>query len=281
VSTEGRRHDRDRGDHLWVVEEAADVVRPEPRVTLPEDAADTDRWGRSEEVVRRVGPAVDFLYDRWFRTEVEGLDKIPAGGALLVSNHAGALPPDAVQIMWAIRRELDRRVYMMGEHVFGRLPVAGWMFRRIGGVEADPSTARKLLGEEGQLGLVFPEGTKGTGKHWSERYRLQRFGRGGFVRVAMDAGVPIVPVAVLGAEEAMPIFGRLDGLAGMLGLPYVPVTSMVWLPVKFRIRVLDPIDVHLGHSDDHTQQMVSEDVRAVIQRTLIDLLAQRRSVIWG
>lgn len=281
MRTEGRKQDRDRGDHLWVVEEAADVVKPEPRVALPQDTPDTDRWGRSEDTIRRVGPAFDFLYDHWFRTEVEGLEKIPPGGALLVSNHAGALPPDAIQIMWAIRRELDRRVYMMGEHVFSRLPVAGWMFRRIGGVEADPSTARKLLGEEGHLGLVFPEGTKGTGKRWSERYRLQRFGRGGFVRVAMDAGVPIVPVAVLGAEEAMPIFGRFDGLANMVGLPYVPVTSLVWLPVKFRIRVLDPIDVHLGHSDDHTQQVVSEDVRAVIQAALVELLGHRRSVIWG
>lgn len=264
-----------------MVEEAADVVRPEPRVTLPEDGPDVDRWGRSEEALRRVGPAIDFLYDHWFRTEVEGLENVPAGGALLVSNHAGALPPDAIQIMWAIRRELERRVYMLGENIFSRLPVGGWVFRRIGGVEAAPSTARKLLGEEGQLGLVFPEGTKGTGKRWSERYRLQRFGRGGFVRVAMDAGVPLVPVAVLGAEEAMPIFGRLDGIAAMFGVPYVPLTSMVWLPVKFRIRILEPIDVHLGHSDDHTQQVVADDVRTLIQNALVDLLGRRRSVIWG
>ncbi|MFN8104454.1 MAG: lysophospholipid acyltransferase family protein [Acidimicrobiia bacterium] len=281
MATEGRSRHGDRGEHLWVVEEAADVVRPEPRVHVPEDVSDTDRWGRSEDVLRRVGPAFDFLYDRWFRTEIEGLDNVPAGGALLVSNHAGALPPDAIQIIWAIRRELDRSVYVLGENILSRLPVAGWIFRRIGGVEAAPSTARKLLGEEGRLGLVFPEGTKGTGKRWTERYRLQRFGRGGFVRVAMDAGVPIVPVAVLGAEEAMPIFGRLDGLANMIGVPYVPLTSLVWLPVKFRIRVLEPIDVHLGNSDDHTQQMVSEDVRSVIQNALIDLLGRRRSVILG
>lgn len=274
-------HPPERGEHLWVVEEPADVVRPKVTVRVPEERVAADRWGRSEEFIGRLSPAVDFLYDHWFRTEAEGLENIPEGGALLVSNHAGALPPDAIQIMWAIRRTSGRKVYMLGENVFSRLPVAGWMFRRLGGVEAAPATAKKLLGEEGELGLVFPEGTKGTGKRFTQRYRLQRFGRGGFVRVAMDAGVPIVPVAVLGAEEAMPVFGNLGTMARMIDVPYVPLTSLVWLPVKFRIRFLPPLDVHLGHSDDHTQQMVADDVRGLIQKNLVELLGRRRSVLFG
>jgi len=279
VSSEGRPPQP--GDHLWVVEEPADVVRSAPAVAIAETDIAADRWGRSEEFIGTISPALDFLYDRWFRTDAEGLEHIPDSGALLVSNHAGALPPDAVQIMWAIRRALDRKVYMMGENILSRMPVAGWMFRRIGGVEAAPTTARKLLGEEGQLGLVFPEGAKGTGKPYTERYRLQRFGRGGFVRVAMDAGVPIVPVAVLGAEEAMPVLGNFESLARMFDVPYVPITSLVWLPVKFRIRFLPAVDVHLGPSDDHTQQMAADDIRTMIQESLVELLGRRRSVIFG
>jgi 1-acyl-sn-glycerol-3-phosphate acyltransferase len=240
-----------------------------------------DRWGRSEHFVETITPIADFLYDRYFRVEVDGIDNIPDSGALLVSNHAGALPPDALQIVWALRRHLHRHVYMMGDHLLARIPVLSTMFRRIGGVEADPETARRLLGVEGQLGLVFPEGTKSTGKPVRRRYRLARFGRGGYIRVAIDAGVPIVPVAVVGAEEAMPVLANIGVLARALRMPYVPVTTFVWLPAKFHLRFLEPVEVASGASDDHTVQVVSDAIREMIQAALFDMLSKRRWVLFG
>jgi 1-acyl-sn-glycerol-3-phosphate acyltransferase len=162
--------------------------------------SDVDEWGRSahmREIARQVyGP----LYRTWHRVEWEGLDHLPTeGGALLVSNHAGAIPADAAAIMHGIETELDRPVYGLADEMFKRLPVVGTMWSRVGGVLAHPDNAYRLLREQGQLALVFPEGTKGTGKHYRERYQLRRFGRGGFVQIAMRAGVPVIPIAVVGA----------------------------------------------------------------------------------
>ena len=153
--------------------------------------SDVDEWGRSEhmrELARRIyGP----LYRSWFRVEWEGLEKIPTeGGALLVSNHAGAIPADAPAIMHGIEEELGRPVYGLADEMFKRMPVVGTMWSRVGGVLAHPDNAYRLLREQQQLALVFPEGTKGTGKTYGERYQLRRFGRGGFVQIAMRAGVP-------------------------------------------------------------------------------------------
>jgi len=267
--------------HLHSIDDVGDVLGGVRAATGHNPIDDVDRWGRSQDFVEQVAPVMDFLYDRWFRTEVEGMDNVPDGGALLVANHAGALPPDAPQIQWAVRRNVGRNVYMMGENLFSRLPMVGWAFRRAGGVEAAPHTAQMLLAEEGQLGLVFPEGTKGTGKHVSRRYQLQRFGRGGFVRVAMEAGVPIVPVAVLGAEEAMPVFANVRPLARLTGMPYAPVSPLVWLPVKFRIRFLEPLRVDDGPTDDHSVQLLSDSVRDAIQEALNEMLARRRWVFFG
>ena len=170
-----------------------------PRPTSPTGStdprrSDVDEWGRSEhmrELARRVyGP----LYRSWHRVEWEGLEKIPTdGGALLVSNHAGAIPADAPAIMHGIEEELGRPVYGLADEMFKRLPVVGTMWSRVGGVLAHPDNAYRLLREQEQLALVFPEGTKGTGKTYGERYQLRRFGRGGFVQIAMRAGVPVVP----------------------------------------------------------------------------------------
>ena len=194
----------------------------------------------------------DPVYRRWFRVEWEGIDKIPRrGGALIVANHAGAIPPDAPVIMHGIETELGRPVYGLADALFRQVPVVGTLWSRFGGVVANPDNAYRLLRECQQLVLVFPEGTKGTGKLYSQRYRLRRFGRGGFVEVAMRAGVPVVPVAVIGAEEAMPIVWQSDRLAQALGLPYAPVTLnallfgplglALYLPAKIRLRVLDPV----------------------------------------
>ncbi len=172
------------------------------------------------ELVRR---AFDPLYRNWFRVEWEGLDKIPTdGGALLVANHAGAIPSDAPVIMHGIETELERPVYGLAEYVFRTMPVVGTLWARTGGVTAHPDNAYRLLREQQQLALVFPEGTKGTSKPYTERYQLRRFGRGGFVEIAMRAGVPVVPIAVVGSEEAMPILFKVPSLARALGVPYVP-----------------------------------------------------------
>ena len=147
------------------------------------------------------------------------------GGALLVANHAGAIPSDAPVIMHGIEKELERPVYGLADYFFRTLPVVGTLWARSGGVSARPANAYRLLKEQQQLALVFPEGTKGPSKSFTDRYQLRRFGRGGFVEIAMRAGVPVIPIAVVGSEEAMPVLFRLPSLARVLGVPYFPITA--------------------------------------------------------
>src|SRR4051795_12371250 len=173
-------------------------------------------WGRSERIEGLIDrTAVEFLYRYWFRVEVEGIDNVPSdGGALLVSNHAGALPPDASMIAKAIKEEHSRPrpLYLTMEHFFKGYPGFSMLLPKIGAVPAHPSNVHRLLYDEQQLVLVFPEGRKGTEKLYKDRYRLRRFGRGGFVEAAMRARAPIVPIAVVGAEEAAPVFAQVKPL---------------------------------------------------------------------
>ena len=246
---------------------------------------DVDEWGRSErmrEVARRL---YDPIYRKWFRAEWEGLERIPTeGGALLVANHAGAIPPDAPVIMHGIETELGRPVYGLADHMFRNLPFVGTMWSRVGGVVAHPDNAYRLLHDQGELVLVFPEGIKGPGKHVSERYRLRRFGRGGFVEIAMRAGVPIVPIAVVGAEESMPVFAKSTTLARSLGLPYIPLT-VGYLPAKFRLRVLEPVRFDVEPDlDRYSRSRImdeSEAIRQRIQDELHAMLKTRRSIWFG
>jgi 1-acyl-sn-glycerol-3-phosphate acyltransferase len=245
-------------------------------------------------MARRLGSPV---YDHWFRVEWKGLEKIPtSGGALLVANHAGAIPPDAPMIMHGIEEELGRPVYGLADNWFRTLPVAGTLWSRGGGVAAHPDNAHRLLHDNGELALVFPEGTKGTSKTLNERYRLRRFGRGGFVESAMRAGVPVVPIAVVGAEEAMPTLYRSRLGARLLGLPYLPLTvnhllfgpllgSVAYLPAKFRLCVLDPVtfDVEPGLERYPRGRIMdeAEAIRSNLQETLFAMLAERRSIWFG
>ncbi len=195
-------------------------------VPAAEPGREVDDWGRSQRVFDLVEPLLDFYYRYWFRVEVEGVENVPSsGGALIVSNHSGALPPDAPMIMQAIRHEHPepRPLYMLGENWFKGYPGVGMLANKIGLVGAHPANAQRLLGDEGRLVLVFPEGQKGSRKLFWQRYKLRRFGRGGFVRTAMRAGVPIVPTAVIGAEEAMPIFAHVPLLQRLTGLIYFPI----------------------------------------------------------
>ena len=258
--------------------------------------SDVDEWGRSEHMRAIARRLYDPIYRNWFRVEWEGLEKIPTdGGALLVANHAAAIPSDAPVIMHGIETELERPVYGLADNYFRSLPVVGTFWSRLGGLPAHPDNAYRLLREQKQLVLVFPEGAKGPAKVYSERYQLRRFGRGGFVEIAMRSGVPVVPIAVMGAEESMPTLFRVPHLASMIGAPYVPVTANMlafgpagigmYFPAKFKLRVLDPVhfDVPAGQ-DRYSKSRVmdeSEAIRDRIQSALYDMLRHRRSVWFG
>jgi 1-acyl-sn-glycerol-3-phosphate acyltransferase len=273
----------------------------DPRSLLP--AIEPDRqvtdWGRSERVEGLFDATLyEFLYHYWFRVEVEGIENVPStGGALLVSNHAGALPPDAPMIAKAIKEEHSRPrpLHLTVEHFFKGYPGLAMLVNKLGGVPAHPANVHRLLCDEEQLVLVFPEGRKGTEKLYKDRYRLRRFGRGGFVEAAMRARVPIVPIALIGAEEAMPTFAQVGLLRRLTGLIYFPITPLfphfgpllgaAYLPAKFKIRFLEPIPTdqwgERPWDDKGLVQTVAEDVRARIQDALVDLVAHRRSIWFG
>jgi 1-acyl-sn-glycerol-3-phosphate acyltransferase len=277
------------------------ATRSDLRDLLPGIEAErrVDDWGRSERIEGLLDRTiVDFYYHLWFRCEVEGIEHVPSdGGALLVSNHSGALPPDAPMIAKAIKEEhpRPRPLNITVEHFFKGYPGFSMLLPKIGAVPAHPANVHRLLYDEGKLVLVFPEGRKGTEKLYKDRYRLRRFGRGGFVAAAMRAKAPIVPVALVGAEEAQPIFAHLTALRKLTGLLYFPVTPLFphfgplgmlgYLPAKFRIRFLEPVRTDdMGEApweDRGLVQTVAHDIRAMIQDELFDMVGSRRSVWFG
>ena len=253
---------------------------------------DEDDWGLDEEFAEAALPFLEFLYDRWWRVEAEGVPLVPSHGrALLVANHAGILPWDAAMIGVALQREhpLPR---------FPRFTVLDWAYdlpyvsvaiRKLGGVPASPYNALRLLDEE-QLVAVFPEGTRGTQKLYRERYRLQRFGRGGFVEIALQAQAPIVPVAIVGSEEIHPKLAEARPLARATGAPFFPITptfpalgplGLVPLPSRWRMEFCEPIDLSEFGPDAAADRALvfelSEHVRDLIQRKVWENLARRRS----
>jgi len=286
-------------DTIDLTERRALVHVPAVREDAPDHdprLGDVDEWGRSENIRALARRLYDPIYRRLFRVEWEGLEKLPEGPALLVANHAGAIPSDAPVIMHGIEEELGRPVYGLADHLFKTVPVVGTLWARAGGVIAHPDNAYRLLREKRELVLVFPEGSKGPGKTYAERYQLRRFGRGGFVQIAMRAGVPVVPIAVVGAEESMPILFNLAPIAKLLGLPYAPVTanslvfgpllgSVAYFPAKFKLRVLDP--VHFDVPPDQPRYSKSrimdesEAIRQQIQEALFEMLQHRKSVWFG
>jgi 1-acyl-sn-glycerol-3-phosphate acyltransferase len=263
-------------------------VEPERRLT---------DWGRSERVEGLFDATlIEFFYRYWFRAEVEGIENVPAsGGALLVSNHSGALPPDAPMIGKAIKEEHThpRPLNITVEHFFKGYPGFSVLLPKIGCVPAHPANVHRLLRDEEQLVLVFPEGRKGTEKLYKERYRLRRFGRGGFVEAAMRAQAPIVPVCVIGAEESAPIFAHLNPLARLTGLTYFPITPtfphlgllgmLGYLPAKFKIRFLEPFHFEAEglQEDKSLVQTVAHEIRARIQENVWEMVKKRKSVWFG
>jgi 1-acyl-sn-glycerol-3-phosphate acyltransferase len=294
------RHGLEQGP-IGVPGAAADALASLPRElrgaldrALKRAAGDyeEDEWGFDEEFAVALRPLLDFLYERWWRVETTGVANVPwAGRAMLVANHAGILPWDGTMMSLAIQREHPRPRYprfLVLDWAF-TLPFVSTTMRKVGGVVASPYNASRLL-EQDELVAVFPEGAKGAGKDFSERYRLQRFGRGGFVEIALRAGAPIIPVAVVGSEEIYPKVGESRIMARVMGAPYFPITptfpllgplGTIPLPSKWRIEFGEPIRTDTfgaATADDRTLVFeLSERVRDEIQRMVYENLVRRGS----
>jgi 1-acyl-sn-glycerol-3-phosphate acyltransferase len=253
-----------------------------------------DEYGFDAEITERFFyAAVRPIADKWFRVEVRGADNIPAeGGALVVSNHSGTVPVDGLVTGVSIHDHTGRHLRPLGADLVFRLPIVGELARRGGATLACNEDAERML-RGGELVGVWPEGFKGIGKPYSDRYKLQRFGRGGFVSAALRTGVPIVPCSVVGAEEIYPLVGNIPSLARLLGVPYIPITpffpllgplGLVPLPSKWIIEFGEPIRTDSyddGAADDPMLVFnVTDQVRETIQQTLYSLLMQRRSVFY-
>jgi 1-acyl-sn-glycerol-3-phosphate acyltransferase len=235
------------------------------------------------------------LYERYFRVEARGLERVPAeGGALIVANHSGTLPLDALMTQVALwdHHPAERHLRMLAADVVFTTPYVGEFARKAGHTLACNPDAQRLLAG-GEVVGVWPEGFKGIGKPFAERYRLQRFGRGGFVSAALRTGTPIIPTAIVGAEEIYPKLGDLKPLARLLNLPYFPLTptfpwfgplGLVPLPSKWYIVFGEPIDTSgydpAAAEDPMLVFNLTDQVRETIQDTLYRVLLQRRSVFF-
>jgi 1-acyl-sn-glycerol-3-phosphate acyltransferase len=233
------------------------------------------------------------LAQKWFRVEVRGAEFIPdTGGALIVANHSGTLPLDGLITQLMVKDHAGRPLRTLAADLVFQTPFVGELARKSGATLASNDDAERLLGR-GELVGVWPEGFKGIGKPFGERYKLQRFGRGGFVSAAMRTGVPIVPCSIVGAEEIYPLVGNIASLARLLGVPYLPITpffpllgplGLIPLPSKWLIEFGEPIrtdEFPEGAADDPMLVFnVTDQVRETIQQTLYSLLMQRRSVFF-
>src|SRR4030088_1910292 len=254
-----------------------------------------DDFGFDPAFTKRVEGIALWLYRKYWRVEVEGIQNVPAHGrALLVANHAGMMPYDGAMIRTAIMADhpQPRHARMLVVDWAFAMPYMNMLLERTGNVLAHPDNATALL-ERDQLVGVFPEGVKGAAKLFRDRYRVQRMGRGGFVQVALRTGSPIIPVAVVGSEDVHPVMVNLKPLARLLGLPLAPITptfpwlglaGVIPLPSKWLIAFGKPIDVsHFGPDAANDARLVlelSEEVRSWIQSTLHRLLGRRRTIFF-
>jgi 1-acyl-sn-glycerol-3-phosphate acyltransferase len=243
-----------------------------------------------------VRPLLRFFFKSWFRVEVSGIENLPStGAALLVANHAGVVPFDGLMLSVAVHdnHPAERDLRLLAADMVFDLPVVGGAARKAGHTMACTTDAQRLLAS-GELTAVFPEGYKGLGKRFADRYRLQRFGRGGFVTAAIRTKAPIIPCSIIGSEEIYPMLTDLRLLARLFGLPYFPITplfplagpaGLVPLPSKWRIAFGEPIDTADYAASDAEDPMVTfeltDQVRETIQQTLYRLLAGRRNIFFG
>ncbi len=247
-----------------------------------------DRWGMDRRLAERAVPVLDFLYQSWWRVETRGLEALAAGPAMVVANRGGALPWDALVLRLAFQRA-GRDLRPLLDDAGLALPILGAALQRLGAVRATPEGAGQLLATGVAVG-VFPEGTRGWEKPWSERYRLQRFGRGGFAKVALRAGVPIVPCAIVGGEEATPPAARPGWLGEFLGLPFLAMApglplgplGLLPLPSRWTVRCGEPLETRgLGPGQADDPAAVAElagSTRDAVQRLLDEAVAARKSV---
>jgi 1-acyl-sn-glycerol-3-phosphate acyltransferase len=250
-----------------------------------------DEFGFDAEWTEKVFlPLLRPLVQSWFRVEVRGIENVPSTGpALLVSNHAGTMPLDGMVLQTIVYDEIARHVRLLGADLIFKTPYSHDLARRTGTTLASQEDAERLLAGD-QLVAVFPEGFKGLGKPYVDRYKLQRFGRGGFVSAAVRASVPIIPVSIVGSEEIYPLIASAPGLARAMGVPYFPVTplfpwlgvlGLIPLPSKWIIEFGEAIatdELSPGAADDPMVVFnVTDQVRETIQHTLYALLMQRRS----
>jgi 1-acyl-sn-glycerol-3-phosphate acyltransferase len=266
------------------------------RLGMRNRSEEVDDFGFDPVYEERVMPIFNFLYDRYFRVECRGVGNIPPEGrCLIVGNHSGTIPYDGAMLKVAVKKEhpKPRDVRWLAEDFIFHFPFLGSFSNRIGAVRACQENAERLLRQEA-LVAVFPEGIKGIGKLFKDRYKLQRFGRGGFIKLCLRTNTPVVPVAVVGAEETHPMLLRVHSLADMLGLPYIPVTpTFPWLgplgllpaPTKWKIVFGEPQSFE-GYGpeaadDEILVGQLAEQVRGTIQAMLDRTVGERHSVWFG
>ncbi len=274
----------------------ANLARLQSALYFAWHSDDVDDFGSDRRFTETLQPFVEFLYSVWWRVETTGIEHVPGRGpGLIVTNHSGVLPYDGLMVKLAVLHEHPARrdCRMLALDMFALLPVLAPLLAKSGSVRANPENGERLL-KQGELVGVFPEGVKGVGKYYKDRYRLARFGRGGFVRIALRAGAPIIPCAVVGAEEIHPVIGKAEWVGRPLGFPYFPITptfpllgplGLVPLPTKWSIDFADPMDLSQygpeAADDPILVNRLAEEVRSIIQRLIDGRLARRRSVWFG
>ena len=294
--------ERPGGDEGSVLDAARELLssdyylRQWGRLGMRNRSEEVDELGLDRKYEARWQPVFDFLYRKYFRVETVGIENIPnQGRCVIVANHSGTFPYDGLMLKTALRiaHPAQRELRWLAEDFIFYLPFVGAFMNRLGAVRACQENAERLLRHDRPI-AVFPEGVKGIGKLYRDRYRLQRFGRGGFIRLCLRTRTPIVPCAIIGAEEATPMLYRFEGLASLLGVPYVPVTptfpmlgplGLVPVPTKWKMVFGEPIDFE-GYGPETADDTLlvgrlSERVRSTIQAMLDRALAERQSVFFG
>ena len=257
---------------------------------------ETDDFGADKRFAETLQPLLEFLYAVWWRVEASGIEHVPSmGPGLIVANHSGVLPYDGIMVQLAVRHEhpAKRVCRMLALDMFALLPILAPALSKSGSVRANPANAERLLRRDDLVG-VFPEGVKGVGKRFRDRYKLARFGRGGFIRIALRTGSPIIPCAVVGAEEIHPVVAKADWVGRPFGLPYFPITptfpllgplGVIPLPTKWSIDFGDPVDLSEygpeAASDPILVNRLSQQIRDTVQGMIDGRVARRRSVWFG
>lgn len=273
-----------QGLRRWTLSMAGEDLEQKLASGRPQNEYGVDPYGFSlDYALSAIGPVV-WLYKNYFRVETHGIEKVPKGRVLLIGNHSGQLPFDAAMVGAALLLEGQppRAIRSMVEKWVPTLPWISTIFARVGQVVGTPENCRRLL-ENDEAIVIFPEGVKGIAKLWSERYQLREFGLG-FMRLALETNTPIVPMAIIGAEEQAPSFANLKPVAKLLGMPAFPLTPTVLplpLPTKYRIHFGDPL-FFTGRPDDDDSELEKKvkTVRAAVQLMVEQGLKERQAVFW-